>query len=251
MNASDLKLPKPPIVEAVLDIDCDLPPGQQLAALEERARARYGEDYPRFRTVWMEKHHVEANPDQPTKVSVEQGIKAFHFLQEDEKQLIQMRVQGFAFNRLAPYTSLDDYLPEIEGAWKSYVDLASPVQIRRISLRYINRIVLPSKERCVTLDHYLRIGPRSPDQAKLRLVGFLNQQAAVEVGTGHQVNILLSSQPEEGEKLPIIFDNSATAEEAGRPEDWAWILGKIQALRDLKNRVFQNTLTEECLNLFR
>jgi hypothetical protein len=35
-----------------------------------------------------------------------------------------------------------------------------------------------------------------------------------------------------------------------QPQEWNWILAKIQSLRDLKNRVFKNTLTDTCLNLF-
>ena len=73
-------------------------------------------------------------------MSVRRGIQALQFLHADEKQLVQVRAQGFSFNRLAPYTSLDDYLPEIERTWHLFVGLASPVQIRVVQLRYINRI---------------------------------------------------------------------------------------------------------------
>ena len=72
---------------------------------------------------------------------------------------MQVRAQGFSFNRLAPYSGLDDYLPEIERTWSLYVDLASPVQIRAIRLRYINRILLPLAANTVDLDEYLKIGP--------------------------------------------------------------------------------------------
>ena len=39
MNVATLNFRNAPIVEAVLDIDCDSPPGFDLSALEERARA--------------------------------------------------------------------------------------------------------------------------------------------------------------------------------------------------------------------
>lgn len=38
-----LKLDKAPIVEAVLDIDCDLPPGREITKLEEAAREKLGD----------------------------------------------------------------------------------------------------------------------------------------------------------------------------------------------------------------
>lgn len=251
MNQSDLKLPNPPIVEAVLDIECDLPPGQQLAALEEPARNVLCDRYPKVRPQVILEQLIEAKPEVPPKVTVRHGVQALQFVQDDERQLVQVRIQGYSFNRLAPYTSLDDYLPEIERTWRLYVELAKPVQIRVIRLRYINRILLPTAAGRVQLDDYFNIAPRLPEEEKLTLVGFLNQHTAEEVETGNQVNIVLTAQPLEGDRLPVIFDNAVTSPKPGEPEDWSWISSRIQVLRDLKNRIFRSALTKPCLDLFR
>jgi uncharacterized protein (TIGR04255 family) len=84
----------------------------------------------------------------------------------------------FSFNRLAPYTTLDDYLPEIERAWLLYVDLVSPVQIRVIRLRYINRMLLPMPANQLDLDEFLEIGPRVPDEEKLVCLAFFVSRPA-------------------------------------------------------------------------
>ena len=183
-------------------------------------------------------------------LSVKNGVQALQFLQDDEKQLVQVRVQGFSFNRLAPYTSLDDYLPEIERTWNLYVDLVKPVQVRQIRVRYINRILLPMVEKGVDLDHYFTVAPHLPDEDNLVFIGFLNQHAAIEVGTGNQVNMVLTAQPPENNMLPDIFDNGVVDSSPCEAENWPRILAKILALRDLKNRVFRKTLTEPCLSLF-
>ena len=180
MANAPTQLRNPPIVEAVFDVDCDLPPGFDLAALEEPARARFRDQYPKLRTQFIQEHRIETAVEAPPKMSTRLGVQAFQFLREDERQLVQVRTQGFSFNRLAPYTSLDDYLPEIERTWRLYADLVSPVQIRVIRLRYINRILLPMTTKGVDLDEFLKIGPRLPDQEKLELSGFLIQQAAAE-----------------------------------------------------------------------
>lgn len=250
MKQTEFKLLNPPIVEAVLDIECDLPPGQQLEALEEPARKALGDRYPKFHPQVFQEHLIEAKPEAPPKVSIRQGLQALQFLQDDEKQLVQVRVQGYSFNRLAPYTSLDDYLPEIERTWRVYLDLAKPVQIRLIRLRYINRILLPTVAGRVQLDDYFNIAPRLPEEEKLTLIGFLNQHTAEEVETGNQVNIILTAQSPEGERLPVIFDNAVAAPKPGEPEDWSWISSEIQVLRNLKNRIFRSALTKTCLDLF-
>src|ERR1043165_295772 len=121
-------LAKPPIVEAVLDLDCDLPPGREITELEAAARQKLGDRYPKARGQFIQEHQIEALGEESPKLSVRRRIQALQFLHEDEKQLIQFRPQGFSFNRLAPYSTLDDYLPEIERAWRVFVELASPLQ---------------------------------------------------------------------------------------------------------------------------
>ncbi len=251
MTDSAFTLTNAPIVEAVLDIDCDLPPGQELASLEGRARESFRDTYPKLRTQLFQEHQIEAKLDEPPKMSIRHGVRALQFLQNDEKQIVQIRTQGYSFNRLAPYSSLDDYLPEIERTWRLFIDLALPSQVQAIRLRYINRIFLPLTEGRVQLDDYFRVGPRLPDEKNLTFVGFFNQHTAIENSTGHQVNIVLTAEPPQDGHLPIIFDNSVASLSRGEPDNWAWILERTQSLRLLKNRIFRDTLTESCLNLFR
>jgi uncharacterized protein (TIGR04255 family) len=209
-NAPVPKLRNPPIVEAVVDVDCDLPPGFDVASLEEAARARFEERYPRARKHFMQEYNVGVVANALPQMPARPTIQALRFLRDDERQLVQVRAQGFSFNRLAPYTTLDDYLPEIERAWGLYVDLVAPVQIRAIRLRYINRILVPMTTGQVDLDEFLKIGPRVPNEEELILSGFLEQQASVERDTGNHINLVL---------------------------------------RSLKNRIFANSLTDKCIQL--
>jgi uncharacterized protein (TIGR04255 family) len=251
MSSLNPKFVHPPIIEAVVDIDCDMPPGQDFAALEQTVRDVFRPEYPKFRKAFVQTHQFEQKPDQPPKMSGQHSIQAYQFLHDDEKQLAQVRAQGFSFNRLAPYTSLDDYLPKIQQAWKLFISVASPVQIRAVRLRYINRIMLPlAANGAVNLDDYLKIGPQLPDEQRFTLTGFLNQQSAVEFATGNQINIILTGQPIENGKAPVILDITVAGAAKAEPQNFAWLLGEIQSLRALKNHIFTSTLTEPCQKLF-
>jgi uncharacterized protein (TIGR04255 family) len=250
MSGQKLSLSKAPIVEAVLDMDCDLQPSADLAALKSRAQDCFRDKYPTFQAQLVQQASIEAKPGAAPQMSVGGSrTQALQFLQDQGRQLVQVRAGGFSFNRLAPYTSLDDYLPEIQRTWQLYVGLASPIQIRRVSLRYINRILLPRAGR-LDLNEYLKIGPRLPDEDKLALAGFFTQHVALEESTGHQATMVMASQPAEGDKLPIIFDICVSNPGVLTPEDWPSILASIVSLRGLKNRIFGNTLTQRCLRLF-
>jgi len=125
---------KPPIMEAVLEIECDMPQKFDVQSVEERARVVFVDRYPTPRKQMHSTFQVSGPEPQ---ASMSRGVQALQFLQLDEKQLVQVRAEGFAFNRLAPYSTMDDYLGEIRRTFSAFVDLTSPLQLRRIKLRYI------------------------------------------------------------------------------------------------------------------
>ncbi|HEV7401558.1 MAG TPA: TIGR04255 family protein [Chthoniobacteraceae bacterium] len=248
MSETRFQLAVCPIIEAVIDVRCDMPPGFDLAASEERAHTAFGDSYKSVQRHFVRTHRFEVNDLEAT--SAEEGLEGLQFLQEDGRQLVQVRTQGFSFNRLAPYTSLDDYLPEFERTWKLFVNLTTPALIREVRLRYINRLLLPIVDDQVEFNAYLRISPRLPDEERLAFLTFFNQYTAVEVESGYEVNSVMTLQASESNRLPLILDIEVVAKGSNEPNDWEWIRVRVDELRSLKNRVFKNTLTDKCLNLY-
>jgi uncharacterized protein (TIGR04255 family) len=239
-----------PIIEVILDIDCDLPPSFQLQAAEPELRSLLGDAYPKTRHQMVQEHQILPQTDAPPQISLRRGVKAVQFLSVDERQIVQLRAGGFSFNRLAPYTQLNDYLPEIERTWRLFIEKTEPVLIRRVGLRTINKIQLPLSQGTVILEDYIETAPRLPDEKSLTFVGFLNQHRAAEPATGNNVNIVLTTLEAEAEQLPLILDIDAFRHVQLESASWSELLEILMSLRDLKNRVFRNSLTERCLNLF-
>lgn len=73
MSNPELKLLNPPIIEAVLDIECELPPGLHLATLEEPAKKQFSDRYPKFRTQLLQGNQIVATPVGPPTLSVRHG----------------------------------------------------------------------------------------------------------------------------------------------------------------------------------
>ncbi|MDZ4760964.1 MAG: TIGR04255 family protein [Alphaproteobacteria bacterium] len=250
MTAETVRLKSPPIVEAVVDIDCDLPPSLDLAALEPVATDRLKDGYPLARKQYLQQMQFEAKGEEPPKFSTKQGLQGLQFFSADEKQLVQIRAQGYSLNRLAPYSGFDDYLPEIERTWRIFVDLTKPVVVRQLRLRYINRILLPLVDGRVELDDYLNGIPSLPDESNLGFSGFFIQQSAFELGTDNHVNISIATQPPADQVLPVILDIDAYYACSLDSGAWGAIAERLISLRGLKNSVFRHSLTEKCLSLF-
>jgi len=235
-----------PIVEAVVDIDCDIPPGFNLAEAGPFLKV-WGGEYPKVQTVHGQQFKIESSPEGQISQALSVGILAQQFRTADETAVVQARTAGFSFNRLKPVSTLDDYLEEIHQRWENYRSVVQPLVVRSVRLKYINRLFFPVESGRVQLGEYLKVCPTLPDGANLDFRGFFHQHAAVERDTGHTAEIVLLAQPTENNLLPVIFDITVSATGGEEPENWAWILEKIQRLRKLKQTIFENSLTEKCL----
>ncbi|MGQ0765945.1 MAG: TIGR04255 family protein [Gemmatimonadota bacterium] len=231
-----------------MDIDCDVPIGFSLEELAGSAAARLAPAYPLSRRRYQ--YAVKIGLQHPQLLEGESDLEALLFLTTDEKQLVQVRAAGYSFNRLRPYTSFDDYVPEIRRTWNEYRELVRPTKVRKLRMRYINRIMLPaSPGGSVELTDYLVVR-RLSDPDSFVLTGFLDHHSAIERASQNVVNTVLTGLPLEGNRFPVIFDNSAEAVFVTEPDEWPSIEKKLQELRDLTNRVFRTVVTEKCLSLF-
>lgn len=251
MNTSALHLAKPPIVEAVVDFDCDHSPGQELLSLEAEARSVFRDTYPKFRRRYAQEFKIEARGDDPPDTSSRYGLEAFQFLKRENEQLVQVRDKGFSFNRLTPYEGFDRYLPEIERTWQLYLNLAVPTKVSVLRLRYINRIEVPAEGGRVGLDAYFKAGTQLPSVAGARFTGFLSQYSAMEPETGNRAKIFMTAQDIVDDKLPVILDIRVSREISTEPGNWDVVLPTLLSLRMLKNRIFTDMITEQCQALYR
>lgn len=245
------KLARPPIVEAVVDFDCDVPPDKNLKVLEQPARVAFMDRYAEIHPRYLQEVRMASDQAGTFNSSLQQSLQAWMFRQPDGQQLVQVRQSGFSFNRLVPYEGFDAYLPEIQRVWDLYREFTAPISVRTLRLRYINRILLPLVEAHVDLGVYLTSQPTLPAEDRLTLSGFVNQYSATDSVTGHEVAVVLTAQPPEDDKLPVILDNAASASGEWDPMDWNALHGVLESLRNLKNVIFFETVKQPCLDFFR
>lgn len=176
------------------------------------------------------------------------GLQGYLFKSEDEKVIGQFRVDGFTFNRLRPYTSWEDIFPRAMELWRLYLEVAEPLAVTRLAVRYINHVPLPAGAE--KFENYLRVAPLVPPELPQRVTSFLTRVTIHNPDDAIAAHVTQALQPTtEAQMFTVILDIDAYKEAEFSPEDPA-IERTLQQLRAFKNLIFFNSLTDETLRQF-
>lgn len=127
------------------------------------------------------------------------------FLREDEKAFVQIGPDLLAVNHLAPYPTWEGFRPLIQDALQAYVAVAQPRGLRRIGLRYINRIVIPANP--VELADYLSFRPYVGAGLPQRISGFiLGLQSPYDDGRDVLRLQLTTDEPGTPDSVALLLD---------------------------------------------
>ena len=170
-------LNKAPIVEAIIDFRVKLPSDFKLEVFHP-LRTQLGEEYPGFeeqqiieQTIRQEAGHAA---EFSTRVS---GIHGHRLISKDRKNVVQLRRDGFTFSRLPPYTRWDEVFGEAWRLWGMYVEAAKPVEVSRIAVRYINRLLLPLL--FSNPEEYLKAPPVTAEGWPAEMSAFLTRESCM------------------------------------------------------------------------
>jgi len=133
----------PPIQEALLDIQVTLPADLNLETLNkfhEGLEARFPEKQERI--SWQQGFQI-SGAGETHAIQSSRSVDGYMFVSNADGKVVQARRDGFTFNKLRPYSNWATFGAEAKELWEHYVALARPASIRRVALRYLNRISLP------------------------------------------------------------------------------------------------------------
>lgn len=242
-------LKNPPIVEAMLDVQVIFPNGIELGKLAA-LHDQFQKSYPKKDEVRILQFNIQQQLGQaPVASSHDHGVQGYRFFAPDGKQIIQCRQNGFTFNRLAPYGSWEDFIAVARFAWESYRKAFPEIQVIRIGVRYINRIIIPIIDGKINLENYFTIDLPGPKNHGLICSHFLEHSVFQDPETGLGINWVFAQQASnDPSKLPIVLDidvyaSGTQATENDPAQTW-------ETMRKLKNQLFFSTFSERGLELF-
>ncbi len=244
------QLANPPIVEAVVDLDCIFDQAPDLQGIRLAAAEAVGQDYPESDQVWRTDFRVDISKAGANvgASQVAPECQALRFWNKQRNQLVQFRTAGFSFNRLRPYSGFDAYKEELRANWLKYCDIAAPNRINIVRLRYVN--VIRIEQNLHDIDDYFKIGPRIPTiEPELSVARFSNKCLVFDSARSSDAEIALDLRPANDSSrytLTITVGKRVDIE----PIDWLQVCSTIESLRGFKNILFKESITEKCLQLF-
>jgi uncharacterized protein (TIGR04255 family) len=236
-----------PIIEAIIDIRTKLASNFDLTKFS-LLKQKLGENYPQMEERRTFSASIKLRGKEVEQILDNKGLQGYLFKSVDGRNVAQFRRDGFTFSRLKPYTNWNGVITEAKRLWKFYVDEALPEIIPRIAVRYINRLEIPLPIN--DFEEYLTSPPTIPKSLPQGVSHFLVKITICDEKLEAMANIIQalekSSKPEH---VNIILDIDVfKQEESGFNRDEIW--QNFEQLRDLKNRIFFDSITEKTAGLF-
>lgn len=242
--AKQQHLSKAPITEALIDIRVTLPKHTRemdyLAALYEKLLGQY----PDKKTIKEFQYKVDFDrPETEEKRLTELG---FRYTNADNTQVIQATLNGLTFSRLPPYEDWTLLRDEARRVWNIYSDYVQPESITRAAARYINNLTFLSPH--TDFDHYLNYVPAIPKVLPQVLAGFFSRVVVPDEKSQCAAIITQRFQPYPSE-VTVVLDIDVFREKVFTDEQETW--ATIEYLREFKNLIFFDSLTEKAIELYK
>ena len=244
------KYPKPPIVEAVLQMRFGTPLSDgELKRVPHLLASEYpkSKDENEFQLKFRIEKGAPVGTPQP-----ERRDHGSRMLSANDQRMVVIRQGYILYVFQAPYQGWDEFVDGARFVFDTVRDKIGYKEVTRLGLRYINRIDIPLKDdELYYPQDYLTIGAwRPPDGVteNMRLFSAVvesdlsHDKLIARVGTGTAEEAIISHG-----SLLFDIDIISQVDVPKKPDDiWA-LLGRM---RDAKNAIFESGVTDKARQLF-
>ncbi len=241
------KLDNPPIVEAIVDFRVRRHNGVSADDLLSRQDSLVELGFPHRKEQRIVEVKLSADGEQQDRTT---GFSGYRFVSEDEKRLVHFQLEGFAFNLVGNYDTWESMISEALKLWGIYQDAANPVSIVRIGTRFINRLSQAEE----TPPREILINPPTVPGVSDDLYRGSQETVLIEQPNGIRVRFLQAVNYSGGPYNVIIDTDSFYTLEGGKELDLPCSSDKLMSfldpLRDSKNELFFESVTEKALTVY-
>jgi len=173
----------------------------------------------------------------------------YRFSSSNMTQLLLLTESSFTVSQLAPYNGWDEFLARFIRDWKVWRKIVGFSEIKRIGVRYINRLDIPISGPILKLSDFVNIFPEMP-----KILG-TNLSYAVQanfpiVDLKSILTISSATMPSPLTGFTSIVIDQDISKEADLPKNEDSIISFLNEVRDKKNEIFESCITDKARKLF-
>ncbi len=235
-----------PIVEAIIDFRVRLPVNFDVKKEYLSLRKELASKYTKVEEGTQVTGSIEIEGGKP-KIQKSEGrkISGYRCTSRDKKEVVQFRINGFTYSRLNPYTNWELVIEEAKKLWDLYRSRSHDFVIERISVHYINQIDIPNESE---LEDYFTSSPILPKKLPQVFNHYFSSLGFKEKSLYARVIQTGIESPKE-DHIGVILDIEVFKKSTkGINERNVWTT--IKNMRELKNRIFFEMITEKTVRLY-
>lgn len=231
-------LNKAPIVEAVIDLQVTSVSSWDTKSVKTQIQSQLP-NYPKIEEGREMKYILGAQcPPQDL------GCVGFRAMSQDGFFIAQFNQKGFTLSRVKKYDNWFSFCGEAKQLWSLYRELLRPAAIKRIGVRFINRMLADYESR-----EFLRVFKDAPKKKQISswgLENFIHRDVLRIPDTDYRVNLIktIVSSPTKQNEVAAILDCDVFFNQELSCE-WNDVATHLKAMHWVKNKVFFESITKK------
>lgn len=239
---------KAPIMEAIIDLRVTLPGDVSVNKLSD-IHPYISNKFPTVQSIHRGVGSLAIQAGMSAEVNASEQHLGFWFRSEDNLRTFQATLEGFTFNRLAPYESWEEFSSEARSLWEIYKEICRPTYVTRTAIRYINQINIPANG-LIELKDYLNTVPEVPSDLPEKTLQTYFMQLQIPQQDLNCILIINEAlaQPTNPGIITVILDFDLFRQQIWESNDediWQF----LEKLRRRKNEVFEASITDKTREL--
>lgn len=179
------------------------------------------------------------------------GVKqtaTLQFPSADNRLVLGVRRDVMSVHMLRPYQGWERFVQQIEEALSAYVSLVEPEGIKRIGIRYINRIEIKG-EKPIDLKNFFTASPTVAADFPGKMINFLTRSEFTYDDRPAKLVMTFASAPAPADMFAFLLDFDMIFESQDTlPIGEAMSI--VQFLRERERDAFESSITDHTRELF-
>ena len=238
---------RPPITEAVIEIRLE---DSLSEVVVEKIHNQLEKSYERSEKISY--IAVRLDPRKKEIVKIPDKFDGYKLTSKDQADVVQIKLNAMVCSRLAPYNGWEKFEPWARENWEIWRKTVKYRKIKRIGVRYINRIDIPfRKGDIIDIEDYLTVFPKYPEPHLLRSF----TEYTIQIKGPFSIegfNLIINTNVVKSpliDHFSIVLDLDLSPQgDIPERNDQVWEM--INQMREYKNNAVEMCITDKARELF-